>query len=115
MTIRKTLILTALFLSQIAIAQRPMETLINAVETAPSNINLPASESGTLFFKPCADVCDKDFERLTLAPTTLYRVNGSAVKFEDFRKSFALVGRDGYALVSYDTKTKMVTSIEISG
>lgn len=113
MTIRKLVILATLFLSQIAVAQ--MEVLINAVETAPSNINFPVAESGTFVFKPCADECDKDYERLTLNSATQYRVSGNAVKFEEFRKRFALIGRDGYALVSYDTKTRIVTSIDISG
>ena len=115
MTIRRILIVLTLFLYQPANAQ--LQTLVNAVETAPSNINFPVSASGTVMFKPCADECDMEYTRVTLGLATEYLVEGKAVTFEDFRKKFSLIkhSKSSYALVSYDTKTKIVTSIDIAG
>lgn len=115
MTIQRILIVMTLLLFQAANAQP--EILIDAFETAPSNINFPASDSGTVVFKPCSYDCKKDFLHVTLGIGTAYLVKGNPVKFADFRKEFLLIKHKvgSYALVSFDTKTKIVTSINIAG
>lgn len=115
MTIRTILIVLTLFLFQTAYAQQ--KTIEHAVETAPSNIEFPSTESGTVVFKPCSEECDVEKVRVSLGLTTEYLVEGKPAKFEDFRKKFFLIkhSRGSYALVRYDTKTKIVTSINISG
>lgn len=114
--IRKALAIAALLFFQPALADYEIVTLINAVELAPSNIVLPASVNGMVSFKPCDDECDDDYQRARLTEATSFVVNGQRVKFEDFRKAFAAIrgDKDGYALVSYDTKAKTVTSIDVA-
>ena len=110
MTIRKTLIATLLLLGAPAFA------LIDAVELSPDNIILPSTTSGTMTFKPCVGKCDEDHKRARLTADTRFVVDGRAVKFEEFRRDHATLRRskDSYALVSYDTETNTVTTIEIS-
>jgi len=110
MTIRKILIAMILLLCQPAFA------LIDAVETSPGEIILPATVNGTMTFKPCAGECDREHKRARLTPNTKFALNGKAVKFEEFRREFATIKRSdkSYALVSYDTETNTVTKIDIS-
>jgi hypothetical protein len=110
MTIRKTLIATLLLLGAPAFA------LIDAVELSPDNIILPGTTNGTMTFKPCVGKCDQDHKRARLTADTRFVVEGRAVKFEEFRRNHAALRRskDSYALVSYDTETNTVTTIEIS-
>lgn len=119
MKIRKlTIALLAALLASGASAQdRELVTLVEATELSPSNIIIPQSINGMMTFKPCADSCDEDYERARLTGDTQFVVNGRGVRFEDFQKSFALIktNKDGYALVSVDTKTKTVVSIQIQG
>lgn len=115
MKILRCIILFAVIVAvQPAIAQ--IETLINAVETAPSNIILPASNSGMMTFRPCADECDKEHERVRVTPESRFVINGAKVKWEDFRKEFPTIRQleKGYALVSYDTKNNTLVSLEVS-
>ena len=114
--IGKFLAIAALIFCQPALANFEIVTLINAVETAPSNIVLPASVNGMVSFRACDSDCDDDYQRARLTEGTTFAVNGEAVKFEDFRKAFASIrgSEDGYALVSYDTKSKTVTSIDVA-
>ena len=114
-TLKYILLLVVLAGMQPAFAQ--IKTLINAVETAPANIILPASNSGMMTFRPCAEECDEDYERVQVTPETTFSVNGGKVKWEDFRKHFPTIRQSdkGYALVSYDTKNKTLISLEIAG
>lgn len=118
MTIRiwKALAILGLALSQPAIADDETVVLVTAVEASPSNITLPPSTNGMMSFKPCGRDCDRDFERARITEGTRFAVDGKAVNFEDFRKAFAVVrgNDDSYALVSYDTRTKTVTSIDVA-
>ena len=113
-TFKRLLLLAAIASFQPAIAQ--IETVINAVETAPANIILPASNNGMMTFRPCDGECDKDHVRIRVTPNSEFSVNGSGVKWEDFRKMFSTVRQSdsGYALVSYDTKNKVLISLEVS-
>ena len=110
MTVRTILIAMTLLLCQPAFA------LIDAVETSASDIIIPATLNGTMTFKPCAGECDREHKRARLTPDTKFALNGKAVKFEEFRREFAIIkrGDKSYALVSYDTETNTVTKIEIS-
>ncbi len=110
MTIRKVLIAMTLLLCQPAFA------LIDAVETSPGDIILPATVNGMMTFKPCTGECDREHKRARLTPNTKFALNGKAVKFEEFRREFATIKRSdrSYALVSYDTETNTVTKIDIS-
>ncbi len=110
MTIRKTLIVTLLLLGTPAFA------LIDAVELSPDNIILPGTPSGTMTFKPCVGECDEDHKRARLTADTRFVIDGRAVKFDEFRRGHAALKRseDSYALVSYETETNTVTTIEIS-
>ena len=111
---RQLVFLIALAGMQSAIAQ--IETLIDAVETEPANIILPATNNGFMTFRPCDGECDKDHMRVRVTPETRFSVDGSGVKWEDFRKAFPSVrqSENGYALVSYDTKKKVLISLEVS-
>lgn len=100
--------------SHSAVAQ--IKTLIDAIETAPANIILPGNTSGMMTFRPCSDQCDKDYKRVSLTAETRFSVDGKAVKFDDFRRDFAIIKRaeSSYALVSYDTETNTVISIQLA-
>ena len=113
-TLRRLVLLAAIAGIQPAIAQ--IENVINAVETAPANIILPASNSGMMTFRPCDGECDEDHVRVRVTPETTFSVDGSGVKWDDFRKMFPTVRQSdsGYALVSYDTKNKVLISLEVS-
>ena len=95
-----TLALT-LVVSMPAMAQT--QIVINAIETSPANIILPANTSGMMTFRPCAEECEKDYKRVQLSATTTFSVNGKAVKFDEFRRKFAIIKRaaTSYALVTY--------------
>jgi hypothetical protein len=110
MTIRKTLIATLVLLGAPAFA------LIDAIELTPDNMILPATTNGMMTFQPCVGECDKDHKRARLTANTKFVVDGRAVKFEEFRRGHAAMRRskDSYALVSYETETNTVTTIEIS-
>jgi hypothetical protein len=98
-------------------AMAQLVTLINAVETSPANIILPANTSGSMTFRPCADECDKDYKRVNLSPSTKFSVNGKAVKYDEFRRNFAIIKRaeTSYALVTYEVETNTLISIELAG
>lgn len=115
MTVRKLIITACLLLTAPAFAE--LVTVINAVETAPKNIILPGETTGMMTFKACDDVCeDVPYERVQLTPNTNYKVDGKTVRFVDFRREFSLIkrGQDSYALVTYETATNTVTSLEIA-
>ena len=114
----KTLKYIAILLVAVGItpAAAQLKTVINAVETAPSNIILPQSNSGMMTFRPCADECDEDHERVRVTPETQFSIDGSRVKWEDFRKHFPSIRQSdsSYALVSYETDTNVLVSLEVS-
>ena len=93
--------------------------MLNAVETLPGSIILPATVNGMVSFKAwCDDECEdqEHNKRARLTPNTKFRLDGRAVKFAEFRRGYTAmrVGEDSYALVSYDTETNTVIEIEIS-
>ena len=117
MKIWKSLAIAALLFSQAAIAEKTLVTLVDAVETSPSTIILPASVNGMMTYKSCPGECDREYERARLTADTTFKVDGKRVKFEDFRKEFDRIRKseDSYALVSVDTKERTVVGINIAG
>ena len=113
-TIKRLLLLVAIAGFQPALAE--ITTLIDAVETAPLNIILPASSNGMMTFRPCDGECDREHIRLRVSPDAKFSVDGSSVKWDDFRKEFPAIrqSESGYALVSYDTKNNVLISLEVS-
>ena len=118
MTIRiwKAVAILGLVLRQPLLANDNTVSLVSAVETSPSNITLPPTASGMISLKPCGKNCDREYERAQITEGTRFLVNGKAMNFEDFRKAFAVIrgSNDGYALVSYETRTRTVTSIDVA-
>jgi len=108
MTIRQ--FMTAMVLAMVLVVSVPaleqtqtqIVTVINAIETSPANIILPANTSGMMTFRPCAGTCEKDYKRVQLSAGTTFSVNGKAVKFDEFRRNFAIIKRaeSSYALVT---------------
>ena len=106
-----------LVISTPAMAQTQIVTVIDAIETSPANIILPANTSGMMTFRPCAEECKKDYKRVQLSAGTTFSVNGKAVKFDEFRRSFAIIKRaaTSYALVTYEVETNKLISIHLAG
>ena len=118
MTVRAILITLVLILSQAALAQ--IVTRVNAVETSPASLILPADTAGMMTFRACdgASDCDGiDYTRVQLTASTRFTVNGETVKYADFRRKFAVIRRAqrGYALVTYETATNQVKKLDIAG
>ena len=115
MTVRALLIAALLLVAQPALSQ--IVTAVAAVEASPANLILPGATDGMMTFRPCDGDCKEDYIRVRLSADTRFRVNGKAVRFAEFRREFATIKRSpqSYALVTYETKTNTVTSIEIAG
>ena len=99
-----------------AFADFELVTLVNAVETSPVNIILPATTNGMMTYRGCSAECDKEYERARLTDNTSFTVNGKAVKFDDFRVVYTEIKylENSYALVSVDMKTGTVMSINLA-
>ena len=117
MNIHKLIIAMILVVAVPALAQMQNTVLIDAIETAPANIILPANTSGMMTFRPCAGECDRDYKRVQLSAGTTFSVNGKAVKFDEFRRNFAIIKRaaSSYALVTYEVETNKLLSIQLAG
>ena len=90
-------------------------TIVDVVETSTANVNVPTTINGHLTFRPCADQCEADYVAIRLTPETQFVVRGQPVSFADFRRAHAAMraGKDDYALVSYDTEKRVVTSVRL--
>ena len=117
MKIWKSLAVVTLIFSHAAFADVKLVTVVDAWETSPSTMILPASVNGTMTYKPCPGDCEADFERARLTENTAFAIKGKRVKFEDFRKEFDRIrkSKDSYALVRVDKKEKTVVGINIAG
>ena len=113
MDYRRIVLILAFALSVSASAD--IVTVIDAVETSTANVNVPTSTNGQLTFKPCAEACDEEFISARLTPQTQFVVRGQQVDFVAFRRAFSKLrrGDDDYALVSYDTEKRIVTSVHL--
>ena len=114
MKLRNTIL--AVLLSLALPAMPEITNLINAVETAAVNINVPPGPSGRLSFRACDAKCDAELIVARLTPQTQYVVRGETMEFVDFRREFYNLRRDSstYALVTYDTERDTVTSVLIA-
>ena len=110
---RKIVVVLALAFSGLTGAE--IVTLVESVETVTANVKVPTSTNSRLMFKPCADDCKENFVSVRLTPETIFVINGQRMIFADFRKNFFNLprGNDTYALISYDTSTKVVVSVSI--
>jgi len=122
MKIRGLALVATLALNIGAASAAPAElvTQVEAIELSPASIILPGSVNGMVTFRVCesADAdCDKEYSRARLTPETRFIVGAKAVRFEDFRQDFANIrsSKNGYALVSVETKSNTITSIQIQG
>ena len=108
-------ILSVLVLALCGSASADIFTVVDAVETSTANVNMPTSTNGQLTFKPCAEACDEEFISVRLTPETQFVVRGQQVNFADFRREFYKLRRNSfdYALVSYDTEKRTVTSVRL--
>ena len=105
-----------LILGQSLPAMSQLTTLIEAVEASTAVITVPTSAHGRLAFKRCAKRCNAQTIYVRLTSGTQFVVQGHVVDFLEFRKDFYNLrrGKDGYALVSYDTEKNTATSVEIT-
>ena len=108
-------ILSILVLALCGSATADIFTVVDVVETSMANVNVPTSTNGQLTFKPCAEACDAEFISVRLTPETRFVVHGQHVNFADFRREFYKLrrGDDDFALVSYDTEKRIVTSVHL--
>jgi len=116
MKIKTLLIVIALACCPPVLAEIETVILVNAVEAAPVNVILPASANGMVTYRPCAEKCDKEYERARLTSDTSFIVMGKTVKFEDFKRAhaeFKNVAESG-AFLSVDVARITVTSIELA-
>lgn len=117
MLIRKSLVLLAMACCAPAVAEDfKIVTLVDAVETSPINIILPATTNGMMTYRGCSEECDKEYERARLTDNTTFTVDGKKVKFDDFRQVYAEIRslENSYALVSVDLKLGTVTNIDLA-
>lgn len=114
MKIRICAVLISLCLSLPALAD--LTTKIRAVELSTSNLQVPATPSGRLMFKPCSGTCKAKYASARLTAETRFTVNDTDTDFLGFRQAFFNLSRDTdhYALVSYDAKTNTITSVLIA-
>jgi hypothetical protein len=108
-------IVSILALALCVSATADIVTIVDAVETSAANVNVPTSINGRLTFKPCAEACNAEFISVRLTPETQFVVRGQQVNFVDFRREFYKLPRYRiyYALVSYDTEKRTVTSVHL--
>ena len=113
MYLRQLYLVLALSVSNSATAD--IVAVVDAIETVTSNISVPTTPNGRLMFRPCDGICEEKFIAVRLTPETTYYVFGDVVEFVDFRRQFFNLRRhgEGYALVSFDTKSKTAKSIQI--
>jgi len=115
MKIKTLLIVTALACCPPVLAEFETVVLVNAVEASAGNVILPASANGMVTYRPCAEKCDKEYERARLTSNTSFIVQGKTVKYADFKTAhaeFKNVAESG-AFISVDVARITVTSIEL--
>lgn len=94
-------------------AQAEIQTIIDAVEVKPLFLSVPANASSRLAFKKCEE-CNSLTPRLT--SVTTFSLGGNAMKFAEFRQRLISVRRsgNGMVLISINTETNTVNSIEVT-
>jgi hypothetical protein len=117
MTIKKSFAITLLsiglaFSTQVG-ASSLGPVIAQAYEIQLSNFRAPATANGGVSFQECEE-CTRMSVRVTSG--TLYKVNGKAVKLEDFRKAIAYVSdRDEVVLtVLHHLESDTIEMIDVS-
>ena len=117
MNIKKSIAITLLGIglafSTQAIATSLGPVIAQAYEITLSNFRAPATANGGVTFHECED-CTRMSVRVTSG--TLYKVNGKAVKLEDFKKAIAYVNdRDEVVLtVLHHLESDTIEMIDVS-
>ena len=117
MTIRKSIAITLLSIglafSTQAVATSLGPVISQAYEIALSNFRAPATTNGGVAFQVCDD-CERMSVRVTAG--TSYKVNGKAVKLEEFKKAIAYVSdRDEVVLtVLHHLESDTIEMIDVS-
>ena len=111
MDFRKIAIMLSVCVALPAMAE--IRTLTDARETRPSNMTVPTTSNSRVSFRTCEE-CELMTARLT--PDTAFSVNGERLAFADFRKAFLVLRSrsEGYVLVSIDTESKTITSLQVA-
>ena len=93
-------------------AHGDFRTLVEVHEVVLVNLRLPATESGALSIKECAD-CDALLLRVN--PSSRYVLNGQTIALADFRKAIAAVTnrQDVIVDVFHDLETNVATKVRV--
>lgn len=88
-------------------------TVQKAHETVLSGIRLPASESGTLAFKPCRSC---EWRTVRVNGETLWLVNRNSLTLADFRRAVdSLTDRDHRSVtVKHHLENNVITKVAIT-
>ena len=116
MKIRTLLIAIALACCAPVLAEFEPVTIVDAIETAPGNVILPASVNGMVSYRSCEKKCDEEYERARLTSDTNFIVEGKTVKYAEFRQAHATfrnVAESG-AFIRVDVARITVKSIELA-
>lgn len=81
MKTKMLIILATLLLSLSAAAE--FVTVSRAYEVALSDFRVPATPSGAVIFRTCADC---DFQQVRVTPLTTYQINGRTLELKKFRE-----------------------------
>jgi hypothetical protein len=117
MTIKKSIAITlfsiGLAFSTQAVATNLGPVIAQAYEIVLENFRAPATANGSVAFQECEE-CTRMSVRVTSG--TLYKVNGKAVKLEDFKKAIAYVNdRDEVVLtVLHHLESDTIEMIAVS-
>lgn len=103
----------AITLSLAMPAAAQFTTVQKAHETVLSGVRLPASESGTLAFKPCRSC---DWRTVRVNSETLWLVNKNSLTLADFRRAVdSLADRDRRSVtVKHHLENNVITKVAIT-
>ena len=90
-----------------------IRTEVDARELEPSNMTVPTTVNSRISFRAC-DACDIETVRLTA--NTRFTVNGEVMTFARFRDAMLVLRqrKKGYALLSVDTRSNTVNSLQVA-
>jgi hypothetical protein len=110
MNIRTVVMALALGLSLPAAAN--FEIVSKAHEVSLTDLRLPASTSGTLTFKPCAEC---DYKTVRVTARTEYEANRRRLELEDFRKQLGSIRnrRDATVTVLHHLESDTIKAVRV--
>lgn len=88
------------------------EGSVDSYEVSSKQIQLPASISGSLIFKPCPSCASKTHR---VSSQTKYRIGNRDVTLENFKRALQAANSRGerIVIVGYDINTQYATSIAL--